>query len=112
MKSECCHQHPDNGSDLALQTEAQREETDLREENARLQDDKQRQQRYIAELIDKRFDADNKRKVAEAQSERRKWVLKDCATALHIDRMHDGLFRDCERWGCAAARAAIEEEGT
>jgi hypothetical protein len=36
MKSECCHQHPDNGSDLAMQTEAQAEETDLRAVNAKL----------------------------------------------------------------------------
>ena len=36
-------------------------------------------------------------------------VLKDCATALHGDRMHDGRFQDCERWGCSAARAVIEE---
>ncbi len=35
MKNECCHQHPDNG-DLALQTEAQRAETDLRDTNAQL----------------------------------------------------------------------------
>ncbi len=35
MKSECCHQHPDNG-DLAVQTEAQAEETDLRAVNAAL----------------------------------------------------------------------------
>jgi len=35
MKSECCHQHPDNG-DLATQTEDQREETDLRAVNERL----------------------------------------------------------------------------
>jgi hypothetical protein len=36
MKDECCHQHPDNGSDLALQTESQRAETDLRAVNAKL----------------------------------------------------------------------------
>ena len=36
MKDECCHQHPDNGSDLALQTESQTEETDLRAVNAAL----------------------------------------------------------------------------
>ena len=35
MKSECCHQHPDNG-DLATQDPAQREETDLRAINADL----------------------------------------------------------------------------
>ncbi len=35
MKNECCHQHPENG-DLALQTEAQRAETDLRAVNAKL----------------------------------------------------------------------------
>ena len=35
MKDECCHGHPDNG-DLALQTESQREETDLRAINAAL----------------------------------------------------------------------------
>ncbi len=35
MNNECCHQHPENG-DLALQTEAQREETDLRDVNAQL----------------------------------------------------------------------------
>ena len=29
MERECCHQHPDNG-DLATQTPAQTEETDLR----------------------------------------------------------------------------------
>ena len=36
MNNECCHQHPENGSDLALQTEAQREETDLRDVNSKL----------------------------------------------------------------------------
>ena len=36
MKNECCHQHPDNGSDLALQTESQKAETDLRAVNAKL----------------------------------------------------------------------------
>lgn len=36
MKDECCHQHPDNGSDLALQTESQRAKTDLRAVNAQL----------------------------------------------------------------------------
>ncbi len=36
MNNECCHQHPENGSDLALQTEAQREETDLRDLNVQL----------------------------------------------------------------------------
>jgi len=35
MKSECCHQHPDNG-DLATQTPAQTEETDLRATNTQL----------------------------------------------------------------------------
>lgn len=35
MKSECCHQHPDNG-DLATQDPTQREETDLRATNAKL----------------------------------------------------------------------------
>ena len=35
MKSECCHQHPDNG-DLATQDPAQREETDLRAINDQL----------------------------------------------------------------------------
>ncbi len=35
MKSECCHQHPDNG-DLATQDPEQREETDLRAVNERL----------------------------------------------------------------------------
>lgn len=35
MKTDCCHQHPDNG-DLATQTEAQTEETDLRAVNERL----------------------------------------------------------------------------
>lgn len=36
MKSECCHQHPDNGSELALQSQTQKEETDLRIINAAL----------------------------------------------------------------------------
>ena len=36
MNNECCHQHPENGSDLALQTEEQRTETDLRDVNAKL----------------------------------------------------------------------------
>ncbi len=36
-------------------------------------------------------------------------VLEDCATALHADRMHDGRFWDCDRWGCGAARALIEK---
>ena len=35
MNNECCHQHPDNG-DLALQTEEQRAETDLRDVKAQL----------------------------------------------------------------------------
>jgi hypothetical protein len=45
---------------------------------------------------------------AEAQARLRGKVLEDCATALHADRMHDGKWRDCLRWGCQGARAAID----
>ncbi len=44
----------------------------------------------------------------KALAERCREALADCATALHADRMHEGRFKDCERWGCAGARAAID----
>ena len=90
-------------------------------ENARLQEDKRRQQRYIAELIDKRFDADNERKRAEALAERRKKELvkqgridyTEGEPRWHIVKcrrrgsMHPLGWADCSE-DCQEARAAIE----
>ena len=106
------------GPDNFHEPHCQQERDTLRAENARLRDELRKVSRTGQLSFNAAIERAEERDGYAAQSKRRGEALEDAATAVHSDRMHEGRFWDCERFGCSAARAAIspelakEKEGT
>ncbi len=116
----------DNGNAVWLKVNERliHERDEARAQVETLAQDKQKQQAYIAELIDSRFEECQRRRVAEALAERRKKALERRVRPF-LKRVIEATkpYHENRDWPDAAemlfniyedavmARAAIEEEG-